>query len=234
MERARDHRRETVREARLDLGRHTVPDRGRYRFGRTVRVVRVGEQPPHIVRDEHRKVLVQGDAEQSYLLARRPGARQQLARLIREDGRRHRLKREGGVADLLEKRRQEHCRTLGGLAVAAAVEVRPLAAHLAEVDRDLDQPAFLSAVGDVSADRRQPLSRPLGKARQRGKSNLRRGVALDDALHKRRFKAGVPGLGEDVPEIVLVFASAAHHKGFGDFARIRSLVLRQLPEPVVK
>jgi hypothetical protein len=59
-------------------------------------------------------------------------------------------------------------------------------------------------------------------------------VALDDALHKRRFKAGVPGLGQDVPEIVLVLASAAHREGSGDFVRIRRLVFRQLPEPVVE
>ena len=58
-------------------------------------------------------------------------------------------------------------------------------------------------------------------------------MALNDALQKRQFEACVPGFGQDVPEVVLVLASAARYEGSGDFARIWSLVLGQLPEPVV-
>ena len=118
--------------------------------------------------------------------------------------------------------------------MAAAVEVRPLAAHLAEVNRDLDEPALLSAIGEFPADRGQPLGRLLGKAHQRGETHLRLGVALHDALHKRRFEAGVPGLGQDVPKIVLILTSAAHGESSGDFVRIRRRVLRELPEPIIE
>lgn len=68
--RSRNHGCKTVRQPDLDLGRHAVPHRGLDRLDGAARLLRIGQQPPYVVRDEHRQELVQADAEQPHPLAR--------------------------------------------------------------------------------------------------------------------------------------------------------------------